>query len=240
MRRLNSALAVTLLASTACSRPIATTTYRCEGGDSLVAGFGPRFAELHLPPDRVVRLQPAPAASGAKYSDGRFTLHTKGTEALLERGGEVVLRGCRSGSVEPEPDTALTPRRAWQVAESIDVALDSATPAVRTLQPEQRGWEPRVVKLWADSGRPVRLTVTEPSATGAMDGLSSYYFVGGHLQVVRGPVTQYVFRDTALIFWTTDSLQPLADLPLRDMAARQNFVLGEVRQFLAMFGVEPE
>jgi membrane-bound inhibitor of C-type lysozyme len=227
-----------LLASTACSRPLATTTYLCEGGDSIVAGFGPRYAELHLPPDRVLRLPPEPAASGAKYSDGRYTLHTKGTDALLERGGDAVLRGCRSAVAPSGLDSALTPRRAWAIAESIDVVTAAADSTVRTLQPERRGWQPRVLRLWSDSGRPVRLSVTEPTAAGIMDGLTNYYFVGGHLEVVRGPVTQYVFRDTTLIFWTTDSLQPLADIPLRDMVARQNFVLGEVRQYLAMFGVE--
>jgi hypothetical protein len=71
-----------------------------------------------------------------------------------------------------------------------------------------------------------------------MAGPTIYYFTGGRLEVVRGPVSQYVFRDTTLILWTTDSLQQVADVPLRDMVARQNFVLGEVRQYLAMFGVE--
>jgi hypothetical protein len=181
-----------------------------------------------------------PAASGAKYSDGRYTLHAKGTEAQLERGGEVVLRDCHSTGDPPLPDSALTPTRAWVVAESIDAVVVAAQPLVRELLPERRGWQPRVLRLWADSGRPLRLSVTEPSARGVMDRLTSYYFVRGCLEVVRGPVTQYVFRDTTLIFWTTDSLQPLADLPLRDMVARQNFVLGEVRQYLAMFGLEPD
>lgn len=233
-----TALAALLVASAACSHPLPTITYRCEGGDSIVAGFGPRFAELHLPPDRVLRLPPVPAASGARYSDGRYALHTKGDEAVLERGGAPLLAGCRSKGAEPLPDTALTPLRARTVAESLDATLDSVKPAERTLQPEQRGWQPRVVSLWADSGRPVKLRVTDAVATGVTPGFTDYYFVDGLLQVVRGPVTQYVFRDTTLIFWTTDSLQPVADVPLRDMAARQNFVLGEVRQYLAMFGLE--
>lgn len=230
--------AATLLASTACSRPLPTTAFVCEGGDSLVAAFGPQFVELHLPPDRVLRLPPVPAASGVRYSDGRYTLHSTGAEALLERGGEVILRGCRSATATPDLDSLLTPRRAWAIAESISVAVSASEPVVRTLQPEQHGWQPRVLRLWADSGRPVLLSVTEPSAVGVMDARTSYYFVDGRLQVVRGPVTQYVFRDTTLIFWTTDSLQPMAELPLRDMVARQHFVLGEVRQYLAMFGIE--
>ncbi len=232
--------AAALLVATACSRPLATTTFACLGGDSIVAGFGPRYAELHLRPDRVLRLQVEPAGSGARYSDGRYTLHAKGTEAVLERGGEVILRDCRSAGDPPLPDSALTPTRAWAMAESIDAAVAAAEPVVRTLLPEQRGWQPRILRLWADSGRPLRLSVTEPGAGGVMDGLTTYYFSDGRLEVVRGPVTQYVFRDTTLIFWTTDSLQPLADIPLRDMVARQNFVLGEVRQYLAMFGLEPD
>ena len=215
-------------------------TYLCEGGDSIVAGFGPRFAELHLPPDRVLRLPPVPAASGARYSDGRYALHTKGGEAMLDRGGESLLAGCRSRGAAPMPDTALTPLRARTVADSLDASLDSLKPVERTLQPEQRGWRPRVLGLWADEGRPVKLRVTDPAATGVTPAFTDYYFVGGRLQVVRGPVTQYVFRDTTLIFWTTDSLQPVMDIPLRDMEARQNFVLGEVRQYLAMFGLDQE
>ena len=205
-----------------------------------MAGFGPSFAELHLPPNRVLRLPPVPAASGARYSDGRYTLHTKGGEAGLERGGELLLAGCRSKSTALQPDAALTPLRAWTVAESVDATLDGTKPVERTLQPEQRGWRPRVLSLWADSAHPVKLRVTEPAATGVTAGFTDYYFVDGRLEVVRGPVTQYVFRDTTLIFWTTDSLQPVADIPLRDMEARQNFVLGEVRQYLAMFGLDQE
>jgi membrane-bound inhibitor of C-type lysozyme len=228
------------VAAASCSRPLATITYHCEGGDSIVAGFGPRFAELHLPPDRVLRLQPEQAASGARYSDGRYAVHTKGDEALLERNGKVVLSGCRPAGADlvELPDTVVTPERAKSVADSIDQVVAAVQPTVKTLPPEQRGWKPRVVSLWTMGGLPARLTVTEPADSGRASGLNSYYFREGRVEVVRGPQTQYVFRDTTLIFWTTDSLRPIPDLPLRDMVARQNFVLGEVRQYLAMFGIE--
>jgi len=195
---------------------------------------------LHLPPNRVLRLPLERSASGARYSDGRYALHTKGDEAILERGGKVVLRECRVGgqpSVEVQ-DTVVTPEWARAMADSIDVVVDTVKPAVRTLPPEHRGWKPRVISLWVASGRPVRLSVSEPGDSGRSSGLSSFYFRDGRVEVVRGPQTQYVFRDTTLIFWTTDSLRPIPDIPLRDMVARQNFVLGEVRQYLAMFGIE--
>ena len=150
----------------------------------------------------------------------------------------MILSGCRIANASPEPDSALTPALARAIADSIDSLTVSLEPLTRTLQPEAKGWDPRVLSLWADSGRPVKLSVTEPTDAGTMSGRTIYYFTGGRVEVVRGTVSQYVFRDTTLILWTTDSLQHVEDVPLRDMVARQNFVLGEVRQYLAMFGVE--
>ena len=135
-------------------------------------------------------------------------------------------------------DAAQSPARARALADSIDSLTVTLTPVTRKLVPEAQGRDPRVLSLWADSGPPVKLSVTEPSVTGGTNGLTSYYFVDGRLEMVQGPVSQYLFRDTTLILWTTDSLHQGTEIPLRDMVARQNFVLGEVRQYLAMFGVE--
>ncbi|MEZ4412586.1 MAG: MliC family protein [Gemmatimonadales bacterium] len=227
-----------LLAAAACSRPIAPTTYRCPGGEEIVVGVGPRYAELHLPPDRTVRLYPVRAASGVRYSDGRYAVHMKGGEALLERSGTVLLSSCRVAGATPAPDSAANPARARQIVDSIDRVTAELQPQTRQIQVEARGAPPRVLSLWADSGRAIKLAVSEPGEPGATNGLTGYYFIDGRLEVVRGPVSQYLFRDTTLILWTTDSTQHVAEMPLRDMVARQNFVLGEVRQYLAMFGIE--
>jgi membrane-bound inhibitor of C-type lysozyme len=101
----------------ACAKPVPTTTYVCEGGDSLVVGFAESRAELRLPPNRVVRLPAVRSASGVRYSDGRYTVQTKGDEALMEQGG-VVLRCLKIGA--SLPDTALTPARAMAEAEAIN------------------------------------------------------------------------------------------------------------------------
>lgn len=203
-----------------------------------MAAFGPRYAELHLPPHRIVRLPAVPAASGARYSDGRYALHTKGPEATLERGGTLIRRDCHTEAPTAEPDDVLNPTVARRLVDSIDALAATGDSVTRRLQPEAPGWEPRVLTFWADSGVPLKLEVSEPDDRGRMTGRSGYYFLDGRLQVVQGPTSQYLFRDTTLIFWSTDSLQHVVDLPLRDMVARQNFVLGEVRQYLAMFGVE--
>jgi len=235
---LRSISAAALLAAAACSRPIAPTTYLCPGGEELVVGVGPRYAELHLPPDRTVRLYPVRAASGARYSDGRYAVHMKGGEALLERGGTLLLSSCRTAGVASVPDSTAYPVRARQIVDSIDRVTAGLKPETRQIEAEARGAPPRVLSLWADSGRAIKLSVSEPDGGGATDGLTGYYFIDGRLEVVRGPVSQYLFRDTTLILWTTDSTQQVAEIPLRDMVAQQNFVLGEVRQYLAMFGIE--
>lgn len=232
-------LARTLAAITvaACAKPVPITTYVCEGGDSLLVGFAETHAELRLPPDRVVRLPAVRSASGVRYSDGRYTVHTKGDEALMEQGGELVLRSCLKAGAS-RPDTALTPARAMAEAEAIDRRLASVTPQENTLARERPGWDPRIVRLWSEAGAPILLTVTEPTDAGRMTGLSSYYFREGRVAFVRGPLNRYVFRDTVLVFWVDDSLRALADVPPRDLEARQQFLLAEVRQYLAMFGVE--
>lgn len=239
MRASAPVIAAAVLVLAGCSRPPTPTVFLCEGGDSLVVAFRPGAADLHLPPDRIVRLPQQRAASGERYTDGRYAVHRKGEEALFERGGKVRLRGCRvAGAAEVLADTATTPELATLLADSLDSVSAALTPTVRRLEPEARGWEPRSLRLWSDSARPVRLEVSEPTGPGPAVVTTDYYFVDGRLAVVRGPVNQYVFRDTALILWTTDSTQAGLDLPLRDMVARQNFVLGEVRQYLAMFGVD--
>lgn len=235
---LRTFLAAALLAAVACSRPIAPTTYLCPGGEELVVGVGPRYTELHLPPDRTVRLYPVRAASGVRYSDGRYAVHMKGGEALLERSGKLLLTSCRTAGAAPTPDSTANPVRARQIVDSIDRVTAELQPQTREIQSGARGVPPRVLSLWADSGRAIKLAVSEPDAAGGAGALTGYYFVDGRLEVVRGPVSQYLFRDTTLILWTTDSTHEVAEVPLRDMVSQQNFVLGEVRQYLAMFGIE--
>lgn len=45
--------------------------------------------------DETLILKRARSASGARYSDGRTIFWSKGTEAFIERDGEIVHRGCR-------------------------------------------------------------------------------------------------------------------------------------------------
>ncbi len=75
-------------APTATHTPPSTRTcvYESPGGPALTARFDSEGVWLFLP-EGTVQLPPVPAASGARYSDGAITLHTKGEEAILSRAG---------------------------------------------------------------------------------------------------------------------------------------------------------
>jgi membrane-bound inhibitor of C-type lysozyme len=58
--------------------------YACEGGATAEAGFGGPGEPVRLRlSGRDMTLEPVPAASGTRYSDGTLTFWDKGGEALL-------------------------------------------------------------------------------------------------------------------------------------------------------------
>ena len=63
-----------------------TCVYESPGGRPITARFDGEGVWLFLP-EGTVQLPPVPAASGARFSDGAITLHTKGEEAILTRDG---------------------------------------------------------------------------------------------------------------------------------------------------------
>jgi membrane-bound inhibitor of C-type lysozyme len=77
--------------------PPDATIYKCDGGKQLVVRYfeGAKYAMV-IYPDREFRLDSVPAPSGARYSNGRTTLHTKESDAVLEEGGQTLFAECRS------------------------------------------------------------------------------------------------------------------------------------------------
>jgi membrane-bound inhibitor of C-type lysozyme len=79
--------------------PPDAVAYRCEQNKRLVVRYpaGGRYAVVMLP-DREFRLDPVESASGARYSNGRTTLITKGEEAMLEEQGNALFANCQRES----------------------------------------------------------------------------------------------------------------------------------------------
>lgn len=76
--------------------PRGATVYTCASGKKLMLRFldGGK-AVMVIYPEREFRLDQQVAASGARYSNGRTTLSTKGDESFLEEGSETLFAGCK-------------------------------------------------------------------------------------------------------------------------------------------------
>lgn len=78
------------------SLPPDTVTFRCDGDRRLLVRMPPNAKSVTVMlPERQFRLDQAPAASGARYTNGRTTLEIRGDEAFLEDDGKQLYSGCR-------------------------------------------------------------------------------------------------------------------------------------------------
>jgi membrane-bound inhibitor of C-type lysozyme len=76
--------------------PADTVTFQCDGNRRLLVRMPPAAKSVTVMlPERQFRLDQVPAESGARYSNGRTTLHTRGDEAFLEEDGKQLYSGCK-------------------------------------------------------------------------------------------------------------------------------------------------
>lgn len=77
--------------------PLKPVVFRCPGGKEIRALF-PRGGTSAVLSEQGedYPLPRVPSGSGARYSDGRWDLWTKGDEATLSRDDAVVRGGCRA------------------------------------------------------------------------------------------------------------------------------------------------
>jgi membrane-bound inhibitor of C-type lysozyme len=80
------------------SVPPGATVYKCDDSKELYVRYvdGGKSA-IVIYPEREFRLDSEETGSGARYSNGRTTLRTKGSEATLEEGSNIVYSNCKSG-----------------------------------------------------------------------------------------------------------------------------------------------
>lgn len=76
--------------------PRDATAYLCDGGKRLAVRYGEGGkSAMIIFPEREFRLDQVEAASGARYSNGRTTLHSQGEGVRLEEGGTVSYDNCK-------------------------------------------------------------------------------------------------------------------------------------------------
>lgn len=211
-----------------------TVAYHCAAGATVTVTYGPDWAEVTLG-TRSSRLNQVPAASGVRYTDGRWTWHVKGSEGILSGiAGEIFARDCRAQSVE-SPGQLI--EQAMELVRHIDARLPALRVLRRTQAMPRRGAEPRRLILWLERGKPVKVLATEPTESGQMIGQSEYYFADGRLRFVRHPFARYVLRDGRLLLWLDEHMKALTGLPARDFQARERSLLSESRRYLRLFGL---
>ena len=88
-----------LLASSALAEtPVATATFKCQGGKSIEATFYANSVDLKLSDGRSLKVPQAMSASGARYAnkDETFVFWNKGDTAFVTEGkdGKETYSGC--------------------------------------------------------------------------------------------------------------------------------------------------
>lgn len=108
--------------------------YQCSDDRSFQAEYGLEMATLELEGERVM-LPQIPAASGARYSDGEITLFTRGNEAFIEVGGEIVYQDCVAQTDEAETERSTT--ETTETTETIERTIERTTESLtETVTPQ--------------------------------------------------------------------------------------------------------
>jgi membrane-bound inhibitor of C-type lysozyme len=92
------AMAVGILVLAGCSNVILqkseTLHYQCGTTPLTVQLNGEESTVSFLMDGEQLKLKPVLAASGAKYSDGKYTFWSKGQSAFVERDDKVIMSDC--------------------------------------------------------------------------------------------------------------------------------------------------
>lgn len=79
--------------------PAGATAYQCDSGKRLFVRYLDNGAAAWvILPGREFRLEKSVSASGSRYSNGKDTLDTKGSEATLRDGDAVTYANCKTGT----------------------------------------------------------------------------------------------------------------------------------------------
>ena len=104
----------------------------------------------------------------------------------------------------------LIDERISPEAAAIDRRLGDLETRAVTLDPEQPGWQSRIVRGWFDEGRLVRLSVTEPTDAGGMSGESVWYLADASPFLVHSPEAIYVLDPAGrIVRWLGEDGDPI-------------------------------
>lgn len=151
--------------------------------------------------------------------------------------------GETSGEVSVEDDTINQDldlpkllEEALSLKNSVEIKASGAQVETLTLEPEKEGWESRVVKEYLVNDNIIKLTTTEPTDSGEMSGMTSFYYDKGELFYVESPFANYVFSDGRLVIWTDENMNIL-DMSSKDLSRRDKALVTYLVSYLEMFNL---
>ena len=117
--------------------------------------------------------------------------------------------------------------------------LDKYKKEELTLDPEKKGQESRRLILLTDNGQPIKLSLTEPDDLGKMEWGSTYYYLNGDIFFFKAPYSGHIFKNGRQVLWVNENMNPLTDIPEKDMKDAEIGIQERSRKYLSLFNTAP-
>ncbi len=119
--------------------------------------------------------------------------------------------------------------RVQRIVAATDELLSGQEPIVDTLASEEGT---RILRLWMQDGKAIKLAVSEPDQAGEMSGQSSYYFSEDEMFFASQPFAKFIFMHGKLEYWLDRQWEPTPATP-ELLDAREAFLYDEVNRYLS-------
>lgn len=139
--------------------------------------------------------------------------------------------------VKSEAELAVrVAERVQEIIGSTEDRLATQAPIIDTLPLEEGLQEARTLKLWMENEKAVKLLVSEPDETGAMNRQSTFYFGGPDLFFVSQPFARFIFIKGKLEYWLDQDWNLIPATP-ELLDEREGLLYDEANRYLGwLFG----
>jgi len=129
---------------------------------------------------------------------------------------------------------ARVTQRVQEIIGSTEGRLAAQAPVVDTLPREEGQREGRILKLWMENEKAVKLTVSEPDGKGEMIRQSTFYFGGQDLFYVAQPFARFIFIEGRLEYWLDEEAN-VVPTTSELLDNREDLLYDEANRYLEWF-----
>jgi hypothetical protein len=125
-----------------------------------------------------------------------------------------------------------TIRQVQRIVAATDDALAKTLPIIDTLPLEEGQRQARILRLWLEDGKAIKLTATELDEMGEPTGQSAFYFSGEEMFYASQPYARFIFMHGKLEYWLNNEWEPTAVTP-ELLESRDEYLYDEVNRYLS-------